>query len=197
MLMIKEHMFTLILYKKRNSSFFWFALKLFARCHNFSKKNVVSQRTVLNAPSARQCWIPAFKHQQPSAREPKYVKLLASVEVGLCMDIMMVYLSLVSIQWKTIVFLLLLCPKHKRLMLLISMLQLPHNLISGDAAKGNVRGETNTGFITSYAETDQWWNIFLVAALFIWVWCSEASRHYVLQSWNPERFKGRCKQIWQ
>lgn len=68
----------------------------------------------------------------------------------------MVYLSLVSIQWKTIVFLLLLCPKHKRLMLLISMLQLPHNLISGDAAKGNVRGETNIGFITSYAETDQW-----------------------------------------
>lgn len=111
--------------------------------------------------------------------------------------VMAAYLSVVSRQWKAIVFLLLLCPKHKRWMLLISALQLPRNPISGDAAKGNVGGGTNAGFINSYAETEQWRNSFCLAVLVLGTWCFKANRHHILRLGNPEHFKGRRQKIWQ
>lgn len=105
-------------------------------------------------------------------------------------------LSVVSPRQKAMVLPLLPCPKHRRLMLLISALQLPHNPISGDAAKGNVGGGRNAGFVNAgYAEQRR--NGFFVAALLTGLWCFEVNRHHTLRFRNPEPFKGRREKIWQ
>lgn len=62
-------------------------------------------------------------------------------------------------------------------MLLISALQLPHSLISGDAAEGNVGGGTDAASTNSYAETEQRRNRFSVAVLLTGVWRFEANGH--------------------